>query len=352
MGIINKLSFVRDEINKIPDIENEPTGGIKSFSSRIGYALSLGFKEKEIFTFGLLQWVAIALGYLLWTQMLDWIPEDVWRSAARSDTVSTADIILLIWSFVCVAVVAYPVGILSGCMGTAHFLHKQNRESTIAACFRLVMPQSWPLWAFHTIDGWITVMQIMQRLPKKNDHLSASEKALSESLYYAWKLGVAGILPSIITGNGLIKSGKNSIVFVKDNFNEVAKLRAGYSLLCWIVGISAYVGTIALFNFVDIIPKSSEVYGHIYSFYLWAAIPILVALSIVMLLLRPIYILSICDLYSDHLKNKNISVNLPSNPSKAISALVVFAIICLMLTTVYLYRTELGIIDMLSVPHD
>ena len=75
-----------------------------------------------------------------------------------------------------------------------HFLRKQGRESTVAACFRLVLPQSWSLWAFHWIDGWITVNQILDRLPRKNDRRTAAEKALSEALYYAWKLGVSGIL--------------------------------------------------------------------------------------------------------------------------------------------------------------
>ena len=351
MGILNKISFVRDEINEIPDIKNKPKGGIKSFSSRIGYALSLGLKEKEILTFGLLQWVAIALGYLLWVQMLDWIPEDVWISALDSDEGSIADWILFAWSFVCVVVVAYPIGILSGCMGAAHFLHKQNQESTIASCLRLVLPQSWPLWSFHAIDGWITVSQILERLPKKNENRSVSERALSETLYYAWKLGIAGVLPSIVTGNGLIKSGKNSVVFVKDNFIEVAKLRTGYSLLCWIVGIGAYVGTIGLFSVVDIIPENEELYSHVYSFYLWAALPILVATGIIMLFLRPIYILALCDLYSDHLQTKKTPIALPQNPPKAVSAIVAFSVVCLLLATMYLYRVELGVIDMLSTPY-
>ncbi len=83
MGLMNKIDFVRDEIKRLPDIDKKPSGGIGSFSSRIGYAISLGLKEKEIFFFGLLQWASIGIGYLLWVQMLDWIPEEVWRSVAE-----------------------------------------------------------------------------------------------------------------------------------------------------------------------------------------------------------------------------------------------------------------------------
>ncbi len=181
--------------------------------------------------FGLLQWTAIGIGYLLWVQMLDWIPEEVWRDAAESDGSSAADWILLAWSFVCVGVAAFPVGILTGCMGATHFLHKQGKPSTVATCLKLVLPHSWPLWIFHWADGWVTVNRILDRLPKKNDTRTAAQKALAETLYYAWKVGIAGVVPSIVTGKGLIQSGKNSVEFVKDNFIEVAKLRAGYSAI-------------------------------------------------------------------------------------------------------------------------
>lgn len=348
MGVLNKIDFVRDEIKNIPGIDKKPAGGIGSFTSRISYAISLGLKEKEIFFFGLLQWASIGIGYLLWVQMLDWIPEEVWRSAAESDEGSIADWILLAWSFVCVGVVAFPVGMLTGCMGATHFLHKQGRESTVAVCLKLVLPQSWSLWLFHWIDGWITVNQILDRLPKKKGR---TNPVLSEALYYAWKLGVSGVLPSIVTGNNLIKSGKNSVVFVKDNFVEVAKLRAGYSALCWIVGIGAYVGAILFFMAVDIAPKGDEIYGHIYTFYFWAAVPILIAVAIVMLILRPIFVLAICDLYSDYLNGKGIEIVLPENPAKSTSAIVVFGCLCLVLVMAYMFRIELGIVDMLSTPY-
>lgn len=351
MGILNQIDFVRDEIKNIPGIEKKPSGGITSFGSRIGYAISLAFREKEIITFVLLQWAAIGLGYLLWVQMLDWIPEEVWRTAAESDEGSIVDVILLVWSFVIIGLVAFPVGILTGCMGTVHFLHRQRRESTIAMCLKLVMPQSWSLWAFHWIDGWITVRQIMERLPRKNDRRTPAQKALSEALYYAWKVGVSGILPSIVTGNNLVASARRSIHFVKSNFLEVAKLRAGYSALCWIVGIGAYAGSFFFLSAVDVVPANGEVYSHMYTIYFWLGVPILIAVGVVMLVLRPIYVLALCDLYSDHLENRGFPVDLPENPPTAISALVTFVVLCVLLGTAFLYRHELGIVDMLSIPY-
>ena len=99
MGTFNKVDFIRDEIKELPGIDEKPSGGIGAFASRVGYALSLCLKEKEILVFALLQWAAVGIAYLLWVQMLDWIPEEIWEMAAESDDVSPADIILTIWSF-------------------------------------------------------------------------------------------------------------------------------------------------------------------------------------------------------------------------------------------------------------
>lgn len=347
----NELAFVREEIRKIPGISRRPRGGIGSFRARVGDALSLALKEKEIVAFGLLQWAAIGFGYLLWVQMLDWIPEDVWRSAAESRKGSIVDLVLLAWSFVCVGLVAFPVGILSGCMGATHFLHRQGKESSVAACLGMVLPRSWSLWSFHWIDGWITVTQILERLPKRNDRRTPEQRAASEALYYAWKLGVAGVLPGILSGKNLLGAGQESIRFVKARFVDVAKLRAGYSSLCWIVGILAYLGTMLLFMVVEIVPPGSDAYGHIHEIYLWAGGPILVALSVVMLVLRPIYILSICDLYVDHLQQEGVAVDVPDSPPPVASALVAFGVLCIVVACVYVYRDELGISALLAVPY-
>jgi len=167
VGVFNQLEFVRDKIKHVPGIDNKPSGGIQLFGRLARYSSTLILKEKEIIFFSMLQWVVIALTYLLWVQMLDWIPDHVWKAASREKGGSAADYILLIWSFFCVGLAAYPIGILTGCIGAAHFLNRQEGTSSIAACFALVMPQGGPLWVFHWIDGWYTCRRILARLPKK-----------------------------------------------------------------------------------------------------------------------------------------------------------------------------------------
>lgn len=45
-------------------------------------------REPEILFFAVLQWLVIWLAYLAWTQMLQWIPDEVWnavRDASESE---------------------------------------------------------------------------------------------------------------------------------------------------------------------------------------------------------------------------------------------------------------------------
>ena len=84
---MNKLAFIKAEINYLNGVDQKPgkIKSLKSFFSRLGYAAKLIFLEKEIITFAMLQWASIALGYYLWVQMLDWIPEEVWKSTESSN---------------------------------------------------------------------------------------------------------------------------------------------------------------------------------------------------------------------------------------------------------------------------
>jgi len=352
-SIIKEFNLTKQSITDIsqPQIQPEKTEGLKSYFSYLIKAWKLTLQEKEIITFAFLQLASIAIGYYLWVQMLRWIPPEVWRSAEHSRHASWPDLILLLWSFVCVGVAALPLSIFSACIGVVYFLRRQGYPSTIAACLKIVLTQVWPLWIFQWMDGWITVNQILERLPKKNNRKTPASRILSEALYFAWKLGTIGIMPAVITGRGLVESCRGSISVVKTKFIDAAKLRMGYSFLCWIVGISAYIGTILLFTYGHFIPPHAEIYGFIYTFYFWAGVPLLVAAALIGLFLRPAYIIGSCELYAQYLTENNKTIILPQPPSKGISAFVFFVILCALVAIVFLYRGPLGINAALSVPY-
>ncbi len=349
-----EMRAVRDEIHEHKAAADRPgrMTAMRGFCARAGYAFKLLFVEPQLIVLALMQWIVIALGYYLWVQMLGWIPEPVWETAADADGASIVDLILLLWSLVIVGLVAFPLGILSACMGAIHFLHRQGQDTRIAHCLKIVLPNAWPIWVFSWVDGWWTVMRILDRLPKRNDHRTWAQKALSEAIYQAWKMGTMGMLPAMVTGKSLIESGRQSVRFVTANFRDVAVLRLGYSGLCWIIGIATYIGTIFFlatspgsFSFDD------EVASAIYLFYFWAGVPMVVAVGVIMLVLRPIYLLSSCDLYSDHLKREGQTVVLSPPPPKGASALIAVSVLALLVLVVFLYRDALGITDMLATPY-
>ena len=352
----NKYDFVRDELKDLPEFSELPKGKLKDFTSRIRYALSLGLKEKEIFFFGAMQWLSVVLAYFLWVQMLYWIPQPVWDyigecidgpGDADGCTVA-ADIPLFLWGILCIFLAAFPIGILSSAMGTTHFLHKNGEESTVIKCLNAAFSNAFATWNFHFVDGYITVAQIIERLPDENDRRTPAQIAASEALYYAWKLGIAGVIPSLVLGNGVIESGKNSIKFVKANFIEIAKLRAAYSSLCWIIGILAYVGAIITLIFMgDGIYAFTGGLG-IAKIYLYMVIPIAVSVSVIMILLRPIYVLTICDMYSDYLSQNNETADLPNNPKNGKKAVILFIVICAIVALIAGFREQIGLTNTLS----
>lgn len=161
----------------------------------------------------------------------------------------------------------------------------------------------------------------------------------NEALYYAWKLGTMGILPAILTGQGLVGSGERSVLVVKDKLKSMALLRAGYSLACWAIGIAAFAGTVLMsVVFDDLVPKESNLYGSTIVIYYWAAVPLLVATGLIQLILRPIYVISICEIYSHWIAERHETVVLPDDPSKGLSAFVAFAVLCFLIGIAYLHK--------------
>lgn len=347
--LINSLKDLKETAYEECRMNAKPSKGesVSYFWRCISYSAKLIFKEKEIITFALLQLACIGLGYYLWVQVLDWIPEDVWKSAQDSDGGSPADLILIAWSFICVGLTAYPLGLLTACMGAAHFLNENGEESTIAKCFRIVLPRAWPIWIFSWIDAWWTVNRILDRLPKKDDKTSFSEKLLKEAVYQAWKTASLGFLPSLIIGRNVLDGCKDSLGLLKTHFKSVCQLRIAYSLICWIVGIGCYIGCVCLVPFF-LSQMSSEF--DMYTFYLLAGIPMLVAVCIIQLFFRPIYILSACRIYSNYLRENKIQVNLPK-VSKFSSTIVTFFVLVIIVGVAYLFRDTLGITELLSVPY-
>jgi hypothetical protein len=337
---IEFLESFSKEVRSLPEFEAvRPTRriGIRAFFARGADAFRLSLKEKEIHVFGLLQAVAIGIAYLLWVQALDWFPEEAWNEDREGPSVW--DILFLVWSILCIGFAAFFLGVFSGCMGAVHFLHAQGEESTIARCLKIVMPNALRLWAFHWVDGFITCHRILERLPKKENKPSPAARALSEALYYAWKVGSIGFLPSLILGNSLIGAGKDSLSLVKSRFKDVALLRAGYSAISWVIGILTYLGGayfIVQSGFVDL--ESTESTGRqIFRFFLAAGIPILISVALIQMFIRPLFIISLCEIYSEFARERGDAVELPEAPKKGTAALVTFLAFLLVLTLAGFY---------------
>lgn len=342
------LKWAQDEAKKIFDeTGTEPRIlSIQNFSTfweELGYSCRLILEEKEIIFFAVLQWLVIGLAYIIWTQILDWIPDSLWeevrKSSDRDDNGAfiLINLVLLGWSFFVVLVASYPLSLLNAAMTAAHYLRSSNQTSTIAKCFNLAFKNLGRLWIFTAIDAWITVNAILDRLPRRGRNRSA----LDEFLYYAWKIGTIGILPALVAGKGYRDAAKDSVALLKNKPTRTIGIRMAYSFVCWIIGIAAYIGSIYYFYVFD---GHDNKANEIYNFYFLMTVPIFIAVGVTSVLIRPFFLVMISKLYTDIVPiDKEVTA---LSVDKKFDALALFfAMLLCVLLAFYFFGDQLGIRD-------
>lgn len=334
----SQLNNLKQKAYKETDFSENPGyfGSVGGFFRSIATSLRFVFTEKENIVFALLQWVSVAVVYFIWVQGLDWIPEEIWKNDSQNDA---ANLILWIWSLVCVGLAAFPLGIFTACMNASCILRFQNKESTFTDCLKIAVSRAGTIWVFSWIDGWWTVNRILERLPKKNGRTSSSVKLEKEIIYQIWKMISLGFIPALLFGRSFKEACGDSLLLLKKRFLPLIKLRLGYSLICWIIGIGCYVGVIFFFVYLVDMPDEYD----IYSWYLYAGFPLVMALLIVMVIFRPLYIISACRIYVSYACDAGIEPKLPQRTSAFVNILVIFILFALAIGAVLMFHQQLGI---------
>jgi hypothetical protein len=252
-----------------------------------------------ILFFGIAQWLAIIAGYLIWTQVLHWIPDDVWAlikdeidRGTDSGLFVFCNLMLLAWSFLVICVVSYPVGLCSAAMVAVNDLRASGERVTFAKCLAVAERHLGRIWAFTVVDSWITVTAILDRLPKKDYDRTAAD----ELLYYAWKVATIAVVPALVNGRSFLAAGRDSIVLLREEPARAVGLRLGYSAACWVIGIGTYIsGFFVPWGALGIRSGPHEVFR----VYFVMALPICLAVATITLLVRPVYVLAAAALYSE-----------------------------------------------------
>lgn len=295
----------------------------------MGSTFSLVFQEKEILFLAALQWMCILFGYLLFIEALDWIPDNIWRAideAHKQDRDGPGQwlsLALFAWSFIVVGLVSFPLAILNAAMISVYTQKVMLGSSTLLTALLLGVRNLGRIYAFTFVDGWITAYAVFDRLPRKRHNRTA----LDEALYYAWKLGTFAVMPALVNGRGFVDAGKETITLIKKEPLRAIGLRFGYSLLCWIVGIAAYIVACFWIGHADIVRGSDN---WVFRIYQWLFIPLVGALGIVTVCMRPFYLLSITKLYAEQIGIDEHYFMQPTDTStgfKVVTAIFLFVLI-------------------------
>ena len=233
-------------------------------------------------------------------------------------------------------VASYPIAILNAAMTATHYLRSAGQSSSIAKCFNLAFKHLGRLWVFTTIDAWITVNAILDRLPRKRGRRTAFD----ELLYYAWKIGTIGVVPALVAGKGYVEAAKDSVSLLRNQPARTIGIRMGYSLICWIIGIAAYVG--GAFYLMGS-HGSARRANDVYNFYLLMAVPIVLAAGVTAVVVRPFYLVMVSRLYTDVVPIDRDATTLMVGKKFDVLA-VIFAILLCALLAFYFFGEQLGIV--------
>lgn len=316
--------------------------GLRELGKRLGYAFSLLFTEKELIVFALAQWLVIAGFYLIWVLGVGFMPQEMFEEATKEGT-SPGEILFTLWCIFCILAATLPLGILTGCMVAVHFLRRHTGRSTIPQCLGLVWRRPFAIWFYSFADGYITAGRILDRLPKSDDDTTPAQRAIAEIAYYAWKVASAGMMPSLVLGNSLLASFKHSLRLIRDNGYEVMALRAGYSALCWIVGILAYGGALVIFLYADPIAGELDDVSEFVHALVIAGVPLIIAAGIVQVFIRPFYLIALCDVYSDYLEKNDLKPRLERKPLGIAETLVAGLTIGALFGGIVIFADQLGL---------
>ncbi len=310
----NELNFVRDAISTIPEIKNTKHRilGKNQFENFIYQTISAAkivLGENELLILVFLQIVIITFVYYLWIQLYSIVPKFVWSNymGINPDSANILNFIFLAWGFLLIGIASYPISIISYSIGTSYFLKKKGLSATLIQTLKFILPKSFMLWQFLWIDGWITYDKILSRLPKRGESINT---AGDELLYFSWKIGTIGILPSVLNGKNMIEAGKESVMLVTQHPQETLLLRGGYSLFCWIIGIVSIIGSLCLTIYIYIQYINHSLccsIPQIFSF--WMGVPILSGVGIILFFFRPIFVIASCRLYSEYFSGKDIGLS-------------------------------------------
>ena len=128
----------------------------------------------------------------------------------------------------------------------------------------------------------------------------------------------------------------------------LVKLRIGYSLVCWGFGIVGYLGMFALLWMLPELSGSIFEDNAVYEFYLLAGAPLLAVLIFIMLVFRPVYVISACRIYAFYAREKGVNIKLPESSSRGISALTAFLLLAAVLAATWFFRDRLGIAELMN----
>lgn len=283
------LQEVPDRVRALPAFsETVPWWGtaLRGFGSQMLRALRLLWEEPEIAVFAAGQWVAAALAYALWSwgNELVLLPSEFWW---------LQDVLDFLWASACLALALWPIGFFTACIGAVHFLRMEGAPSTMRACMQRAQPRTGALWTLACVDAALHAIQVLARIPHGR-YWTAERFIEREALHYAWKVGTIGMLPALLAERSLRQAADEAVALARARLPEAMLLRSGYNVAGRLITFASLAASaIAYWQLRARAVALPDFASGL--FWLWA--PVIGAIGVVHLLIRPVYVIASSELY-------------------------------------------------------
>lgn len=287
------------ETQGLTDSKPSRLNSLREFFSEVRHAKNLMFQEREILVFAAIQWITIAIAFILFAQSFEWIPPDFLEKSANGQENKAGEtaqgLLYLLWGIPIMITASYPIALMNACIVSCHYLKASGEQSTFMKCYLLAHNNLGRLWSFTAIDTLIR--------NRKQD----SNRA--ELTTFIWNIATIGFVPALVSGKTFMESGRDSLAILKAHPVKAMGLNLGYKLSKIIVFLLALLSFAFMIVAIIEIPTKTNAHALLGFSLVGVGIMMILFFVFIYMILRPLYLLAVAKLYTDTIPLNKESVH-------------------------------------------
>lgn len=347
-NIEDRLEKLIEAVNHESQFFEMPSvwSSIKYFFTESLRSIKFLLTEKENITFTVLQIILVIVSVCFGIQIISSSTSVLVERVVKNNIIFI--VLLNAVLIVFIALISYPIGILTACMTSSYILYTKEKKSTIFACLKMVLSKSYNIWSLSKFD-------LMKNLSTKNQKkLDTEDDVLYVSSYESgeeiknrklrnlcWKIATVAIIPSLLFGRSKENSCYDAFYLLRYEFKPLSKLSVGYKSICLSTIFFTFIFLITLlffvFEYIDVYFVKMNINTSLSCLFTFVVFPALMCFIIIWGIYRPLYIISATRIYLSYAKERNIEYVPSENSYKGAFVFICYLIFLVIVGSLAVY---------------